>query len=104
MPVVAINTSFITPYVLSFLFIIIVFLIICENHVLGIFLGIKKLGLFTKAPDSLQMAERVGFEPTVPLTGHLISSQAPSTSRTPLQSSSIRMIAGLKTLFVFSLS
>ena len=31
------------------------------------------------------MAERVGFEPTVPLTGHLISSQAPSTTRTPLQ-------------------
>ena len=30
------------------------------------------------------MAERVGFEPTVPLTGHLISSQAPSTTRTPL--------------------
>ena len=31
------------------------------------------------------LAERVGFEPTVPLTGHLISSQAPSTTRTPLQ-------------------
>ena len=31
------------------------------------------------------MAERVGFEPTVLLTGHLISSQAPSTTRTPLR-------------------
>ena len=40
-------------------------------------------------PQSLDfielMAERVGFEPTVPVRGHLISSQAPSTTRTPLQ-------------------
>ena len=40
-------------------------------------------------PQSLDfielMAERVGFEPTVPVKGHLISSQAPSTTRTPLQ-------------------
>ena len=31
------------------------------------------------------MAERVGFEPTVPLQGHLISSQAHSTTLPPLQ-------------------
>ena len=32
-----------------------------------------------------KLAERVGFEPTVPLRAHLISNQAPSASRSPLQ-------------------
>ena len=31
------------------------------------------------------MAERVGFEPTVPLRGHRFSRAAPSTTRTPLR-------------------
>ena len=51
-------------------------------------LATKKKAL-RQNPQSLDfielMAERVGFEPTVPVKGHLISSQAPSTTRTPLQ-------------------
>ena len=45
------------------------------------------------------MAERVGFEPTVPVTGHLISSQAPSTSRTPLRNTLIKFIRQTQNVF-----
>ena len=45
------------------------------------------------------MAERVGFEPTVPVTGHLISSQAPSTSRTPLRNTLIKFIRQNQNVF-----
>ena len=54
-----------------------------------LFSGLAKIKkALRQNPQSLDfielMAERVGFEPTVPVKGHLISSQAPSTTRTPL--------------------
>ena len=45
----------------------------------------------------MQMAERVGFEPTVPVKAHLISSQAPSTSRTPLRETGSNFILRRRT-------
>src|SRR5687767_543464 len=52
-------------------------------------------------------AERVGFEPTVPLRAHLISNQAPSTARSSLRGAlwqrgsdvSTWSHGGLRTLF-----
>ncbi len=42
--------------------------------------------ILTNARDLVSLAERVGFEPTVPFPVHTISSRAPSTARSPLQS------------------
>jgi hypothetical protein len=46
--------------------------------------------------DSKKMAERVGFEPTVPvLPGHSLSRRALSTAQTPLRGSIIRLSEAL---------
>ena len=37
------------------------------------------------------MAERVGFEPTIPLTVYKLSKLAPSTARPPLRNESIEL-------------
>ena len=59
-----------------------------------------KLGGLYQIVGKLQMAERVGFEPTVPVKAHLISSQAPSTSRTPLRKGKSTFIGRRRTASV----
>ena len=39
-----------------------------------------------------KMAERVGFEPTVPFRVHTLSKRAPSTTRTSLQPTRLRSV------------
>ena len=56
----------------------------------------KQDGLY-QIVGKMQMAERVGFEPTVPVKAHLISSQAPSTSRTPLRETGSNFILRRRT-------
>ena len=63
----------------------------CSNS-LFLYFGASKKLLAKMLEALILLAERVGFEPTVPLTGHLISSQAPSTTRTPLQKYSVKNI------------
>ncbi len=47
---------------------------------------IEEAGTLANPPPGLRMAERVGFEPTVPFPVHALSRRVPSATRPPLRS------------------
>ena len=50
------------------------------------------------------MAERVGFEPTVPVTVHTLSRRAPSTTRAPLRHNPSKDISAMDYTSIISSS
>ena len=55
--------------------------------------------IYNKTPDGVRLAEREGFEPSVPLRVHTISSRAHSTTLTPLRVVKNRSRVAVKTSF-----